>query len=166
MRLNLQGVPGVAEVASVGGFVKQYQVDVDPAKMKAYNLSLADVRNAVMRSNNDVGGKILEVSDAEYFVRGQGYIQSVRDVENSVVGSGPDGTPVFIRNVATVQMGGDIRRGSLEKDGQGQVVGGIVVMRYGENAKEVIDRVKKDRRDHARSSGRRDASGPPMTGAV
>lgn len=142
VKLNLQGVPGVAEVASVGGFVKQYQVDVDPAKMKAYNLTLADVRNAVMRSNNDVGGKILEVSDAEYFVRGQGYIQSVRDVENSVVSSGPGGTPVFIRNIGTVQMGGDIRRGSLEKDGQGQAVGGIVVMRYGENAKDVIDRVK------------------------
>ncbi len=142
VRLNLQGVPGVAEVASVGGFVRQYQVDIDPAKMKAYNLSIADIRNAVMRSNNDVGGKILEVSDAEYFVRGQGYIQSVRDVENSVVGSGPDGTPVYIRNIGTVQLGGDIRRGSLEKDGQGQAVGGIVVMRYGENAKDVIDRVK------------------------
>ncbi len=142
VKLNLQGVPGVAEVASVGGFVRQYQVDVDPAKMKGYNLTLADVRNAVMRSNNDVGGKILEVSDAEYFVRGQGYIRSVGDVENSVVGSGPDGTPVYIRNIGTVQLGGDIRRGSLEKDGQGQVVGGIVVMRYGENAKDVIDRVK------------------------
>src|SRR5512140_486098 len=142
VKLNLQGVPGVAEVASVGGFVKQYQVDVDPARMKAYNLTLADVRNAVMRANNDVGGKILEVSDAEYFVRGQGYIQSLRDVENSVVGSGPDGTPVYIRNIGTVQLGGDIRRGSLEKDGQGQAVGGIIVMRYGENAKDVIDRVK------------------------
>ncbi len=95
-----------------------------------------------MRSNNDVGGKILEVSDAEYFVRGQGYIQSHRDIENIVVGTGPDGTPVYIRNIGTVQLGGDIRRGSLEKDGQGQAVGGIVVMRYGENAKDVIDRVK------------------------
>jgi copper/silver efflux system protein len=142
VKLNLQGVPGVAEVASVGGFVRQYQVDVDPSRMKAYNLSLADVRNAVMRSNNDVGGKILEVSDAEYFIRGQGYIQSVKDVESTVVGSGPDGTPVYIRNIGTVQMGGDIRRGSLEKDGRGQAVGGIVVMRYGENAKDVIDRVK------------------------
>jgi copper/silver efflux system protein len=142
VKLNLQGVPGVAEVASVGGFVRQYQVDVDPAKMKAYNVTLADVKNAVMRSNNDVGGKILEVSDAEYFVRGQGYIRSIRDVENTVVGSGSAGTPVYIRNIGTVQLGGDIRRGSLEKDGRGQVVGGIVVMRSGENAKEVIDRVK------------------------
>ena len=142
VKLNLQGVPGVAEVASVGGFVRQYQVDVDPGRMKAYNLTLADVKNAVVRSNNDVGGKILEVSDAEYFVRGQGYIRSIRDVENSVVGSGPDGTPVYISNVGTVQLGGDIRRGSLEKDGRGQAVGGIVVMRFGENAKDVIDRVK------------------------
>jgi len=143
IKLNLQGVEGVAEVASVGGYVKQYQVDVDPNKMKAYGVTLMDVRNAVMRSNNDVGGKILEMSDAEYFVRGQGFIQSVRDVENIVVGTGANGVPVYIRNIGTVQMGGDIRRGSLEKDGKGQVVGGIVVMRYGENAKEVIDRVKQ-----------------------
>ena len=143
IKLNLQGVQGVAEVASVGGYVKQYQVDVDPEKMKGYGITLADVSNAVMRSNNDVGGKILEISDAEYFVRGQGYIQSVRDVENIIVGGGTNGTPVFVRNIGTVQMGGDIRRGSLEKDGKGQVVGGIVVARYGENAKDVIDRVKK-----------------------
>lgn len=151
IKLNLQGVQGVAEVASVGGYVKQYQVDVDPNKMKAYGVTLADVRNAVMRSNNDVGGKIVEISDAEYFVRGQGYVQSVRDVENIVVGTGANGVPIYIRNIGTVQLGGDIRRGSLEKDGKGQVVGGIVVMRYGENAKEVIDRVKQ--RIHEISSG-------------
>ncbi|MGH7451418.1 MAG: efflux RND transporter permease subunit, partial [bacterium] len=143
VKLHLQGVSGVAEVASVGGYVRQYQVDVDPNKMKGYNITLNDVRNAVMRSNNDVGGRILEISDAEYFVRGQGYIQSLRDIENIVVGSGPNGTPVFIRNIGAVQMGGDQRRGAIEKDGKGQVVGGIVVMRYGENAKDVIDRVKK-----------------------
>ncbi|HXG38619.1 MAG TPA: CusA/CzcA family heavy metal efflux RND transporter [Bacteroidota bacterium] len=143
VKLNLQGVQGVAEVASVGGYVRQYQVDVDPNKMKAYGVTLTDIRNAVMRSNNDVGGKILEISDAEYFVRGQGYIQSVRDVENIVVGTGANGVPIYIRNIGTVQLGGDIRRGSLEKDGKGQVVGGIVVMRYEENAKEVIDRVKQ-----------------------
>ncbi|MBX2992064.1 MAG: efflux RND transporter permease subunit [Bacteroidetes bacterium] len=143
VKLNLQGVQGVAEVASIGGYVKQYQVDVDPNKMKAYGIGLDDIRTAVMRSNNDVGGKILEVSDAEYFVRGQGYIQSVKDVENIIVGRGSAGTPVYVHNIGTVQLGGDIRRGSLEKDGKGQVVGGIVVMRYGENAKDVIDRVKK-----------------------
>ena len=143
VKLHLQGVDGVAEVASVGGYVRQYQVDVDPARMKSYSLTLSDIRNAVMRSNNDVGGKILEVSNAEYFVRGQGYIQSARDVENIVIGTQRNGTPIFIKQVGTVQFGGDIRRGSLEKNGEGQVVGGIVVMRYGENAKDVIERVKK-----------------------
>lgn len=143
VKLNLQGLQGVAEVASIGGYVRQYQVDVDPARMKAFGVSLADIRAAVMRSNNDVGGKILEVNDAEYFVRGQGYIRSVRDVENIVVGTGADGTPVYVRNLGAVQLGGDIRRGSLEKNGAGQVVGGIIVMRYGENAKAVIDRVKQ-----------------------
>jgi Cu(I)/Ag(I) efflux system membrane protein CusA/SilA len=135
VKLNLQGVQGVAEVASVGGFVRQYQVDVNPNTMKAYGVTLADIKNGVMRSNNDVGGKILEISDAEYFVRGQGYIQSQRDIENIVVGSAANGVPIYIRNIGAVQMGGDIRRGSIEKDGQGQAVGGIVVMRYGENAK-------------------------------
>jgi Cu(I)/Ag(I) efflux system membrane protein CusA/SilA len=143
IKLNLQGVDGVAEVASIGGYVRQYQVDVDPHKMKTYGVTVTDIKNSVMRSNNDVGGKILEISDAEYFIRGRGYIQSAKDVENIVVGTGPHGTPIYIRNLGTVQFGGDIRRGSLEKNGQRQVVGGIVVMRYDENAKEVIDRVKK-----------------------
>jgi len=143
IKLNLQGVPGVAEVASVGGFVKQYQVNVNPDKMKAYGVSLNEIKNAVMRSNNEVGGKILEMSDAEYFVRGQGYIRSVKDVENTVVATGTNGIPVYIRNVAVVELGPDLRRGSLEKNGEGQAVGGIVVMRYGENAKDVIERVKK-----------------------
>ncbi|MEW5799296.1 MAG: CusA/CzcA family heavy metal efflux RND transporter [Bacteroidota bacterium] len=143
IKLNLQGVQGVAEVASVGGFVKQYQVDVDPDKMKSYGITVNDIRNAVMRSNNDVGGKILEISDQEYFIRGQGYIQTVSDVENIVVGTGANGTPIYVRNIGRVQLGGDIRRGSLELNGEGQAVGGIVVARYGENAKEVIDRVKK-----------------------
>jgi Cu(I)/Ag(I) efflux system membrane protein CusA/SilA len=143
VKLNLQGVEGVAEVASIGGYVRQYQVDVDPNKMKGYGITLAAIQNAVMRSNNDVGGKIIEMSDAEYFVRGQGYIQSIDDIENIVVGMGPNGIPVYIRNIGTVQLGGDIRRGSIEKNGEGQAVGGIVVMRYGENAKAVIDRVKE-----------------------
>lgn len=142
VKLNLQGVEGVAEVASIGGYVRQYQVDVDPNRMKGYGITLAAIQNAVMRSNNDVGGKIVEMSNAEYFVRGQGYIQSIEDIENIVVGTGPNGIPVYIRNIGTVQLGGDIRRGSLDKNGEGQTVGGIVVMRYGENAKAVIDRVK------------------------
>ena len=143
VKLNLQGVPGVAEVASVGGYVRQYQVDVDPFLLKSFGLTLADVRNAVMRSNNDVGGKIIEASDAEFFVRGEGYIRSVRDIEEIPVETNAGGTALRLRDVARVQIGGDIRRGSLEKDGRGEVVGGIVVMRSGENAKEVIERVKK-----------------------
>ncbi len=143
VKLNLQGVEGVAEVASIGGFVRQYQIDIDPDKLRAYSVSLADVKNAVQRSNNDVGGKLLEVSGAESFIRGQGYIQSVEDIESIAVITSTGGTPVRIRDVATVQMGGDIRRGSLEKDGKGQVVGGVVVMRHNENAREVIERVKQ-----------------------
>jgi Cu(I)/Ag(I) efflux system membrane protein CusA/SilA len=143
VKLNLQGVEGVAEVASIGGYVRQYQVDVDPNRMKGYGITMAAIQNAVMRSNNDVGGKIIELSDVEYFVRGQGYIQSIADIEDIVVGTGPNGIPVYIRNIGTVQLGGDIRRGSIDKNGEGQAVGGIVVMRYGENAKAVIDRVKE-----------------------
>lgn len=143
IKLHLQGVPGVAEVASVGGYVRQYQIDVDPDRLKSYGLSIGEVRNAVMRSNNDVGGKILESSDAELFIRGQGYVQTLRDIENIAVGTGQGGVPVYVKNLGTVQMGGDLRRGSLEKDGRGEVVGGIVVMRYGENARDVIQRVKE-----------------------
>lgn len=143
IKLHLQGVKGVAEVASIGGYVKQYQIDVDPNKLKAYNLSISDVKNAVIRSNNEVGGKLLEISDAELFIRGRGYIQTINDIENIAIKTNKNGTPVFVKNIATVQIGGDIRRGSLEKNGEGQVVGGIIVMRYGENAKDVIDRVKQ-----------------------
>lgn len=143
IRYKLSAVEGVAEIASIGGFVRQYQVDIDPDKLRAYNLSTSEIINAIQRSNNEVGGKIIEASDAEYFVRGQGYIKSKEDVENTVIRTNPNGIPVLIKNVAVVQLGGDIRRGSLEKDGEGQVVGGIVVMRSGENARNVIDRVKE-----------------------
>ena len=143
IRYKLSSVDGVAEVASIGGFVKQYQVDVNPTDLRAYNLTVSDVVNAVQRSNNEVGGKILEVSDAEYFVRGQGYIQSKDDVENTVIKTGSNGIPILIKNVASVSLGGDIRRGALEKNGEGQAVGGIIVMRTGENAQKVIDRVKE-----------------------
>lgn len=149
IKLNLQSVPGVAEVASVGGYLRQYQIDVDPSALKAFGVTMGQVRSAIMRSNNDVGGKIVEAGDAEYFVRGQGYFRSLADIEGTVVAPGAGGTPVTVRNVATVQMGPDIRRGSLEKNGEGQVVGGIIVMRYGENAKEVIQRVKEKIKDIA-----------------
>ena len=142
VRYKLSAVDGVAEVASIGGYVKQYQVDVNPNDLRAYNLTVSDVVNAIQKSNNEVGGKILEINDAEYFVRGQGYIQSKEDVENTVVKSNANGIPIFLKNVAKIQFGGDIRRGALEKDGKGQVVGGIVVMRNGENAQKVIERIK------------------------
>lgn len=143
IRYKLSSVEGVAEVASIGGYVKQYQVDIDPNKLRAYNITTADVISSIQRNNNEVGGKLVEVSDAEYFVRGQGYIQSKEDIENSIIKNNSNGIPVFLKNVANVQLGGDIRRGSLDKDGKGQVVGGIIVMRTGENAQQVIDRVKE-----------------------
>lgn len=142
VRYKLSSVQGVAEVASIGGYVKQYQVDINPNDLRAYNLSVSDIVNAIQRSNNEVGGKLLEVSDAEYFVRGQGYIQSKDDVENTVIKTSANGIPVLIKNVASVSLGGDIRRGALEKNGKGEAVGGIVVMRTGENAQRVIERVK------------------------
>jgi Cu(I)/Ag(I) efflux system membrane protein CusA/SilA len=142
IRYKLSAVEGVAEVASIGGFVKQYQVDIDPVKLRAYNVTPAMVMNAIQRSNNEVGGKLIEVSDAEYFIRGQGYIQSKVDIENTVI-QNQNGVPILIKNVAVVQIGGDIRRGLLDKDGRGEVVGGIIVMRNEENAQQVINRVKE-----------------------
>ena len=143
LRYKLVSVEGVAEIASIGGFVKQYQVDVNPNKMRAYNVTIGEVANAIQRNNNEVGGKLLEISDAEYFVRGQGYITSTEDVENIFVKQGSGGIPILVKNVATVQLGGDIRRGLLEKNGEGEVVGGIVVMRSTANAQDVIERIKE-----------------------
>ncbi len=143
VRDKLVSVEGVAEIAGVGGFVKQYQVDVDPLKLQAYGLTIAEIATALQRNNNEVGGKLLEISSAEYFVRGQGYIASVEDVGAILIKQAPNGIPILVKNVAVVQLGGDIRRGVLEKDGTGEVVGGIVVMRSNENAREVITRVKQ-----------------------
>jgi Cu(I)/Ag(I) efflux system membrane protein CusA/SilA len=142
LRYALESVKGVAEVAPVGGFVKQYQVDLDPNALVAYNIPLADVVSAIKMSNGDVGGKIFEVATTEYYVRGRGYIKKVEDIENVVL-KVVDGTPVYVKNVGTVHLGGDLRRGVAELDGKGEVVGGIVVMRYGENALNVIDGVKR-----------------------
>src|SRR3989442_9640413 len=142
LRYALEAVKGVAEVAPVGGFVKQYQIDLDPNKLVAYGIPLSEVVSKIRMSNADVGGKIFEVGSTEYFVRGRGYIKKIEDIENipvKVVG----GTPVYVGNLATVHLGPDIRRGLAELDGEGEVVGGIVVMRYGENALGVIDGVKK-----------------------
>jgi Cu(I)/Ag(I) efflux system membrane protein CusA/SilA len=142
MRYWLQAVPGVAEVASVGGFQKQYQVNVDPQALLAYNIPLMKVIEAVRDGNNDVGGRLVEFSGKEYMVRGRGYAKSVKDIEDIVVKSDMNGTPVLIRNIAQVVLGPDIRRGVADLDGEGDAVGGIVVMRSGENALNVINGVK------------------------
>jgi Cu(I)/Ag(I) efflux system membrane protein CusA/SilA len=142
LRYALESVKGVAEVAPVGGFVKQYQIDLDPNQLVAYNIPLADVVSAIKMSNGDVGGKIFEVATTEYYVRGRGYIKDVADIENVVL-KVVDGTPIYVKNVGTVHLGGDLRRGVAELDGKGETVGGIVVMRYGENALNVIDGIKK-----------------------
>jgi Cu(I)/Ag(I) efflux system membrane protein CusA/SilA len=144
LRYALGSVPGVAEVASVGGYQKQYQVTVDPNRLRAYGVTLDEVAAKIRDSNNDVGGRILEMAGREYYIRGRGYIQDLASIENVAVKvSGPSGTPVLVKDVGTVRFGPDIRRGLLEWNGEGEAVGAIVVMRYGENALEVIDRVKK-----------------------
>jgi len=143
LRYELTSVPGVSEVASIGGFVKQYQVEVDPNKLLAYDISLGKIKRAIQRSNNDVGGKLIEMGETEFMVRGLGYIRSVEDIEKIVVAVDRMGTPVLLKNVAHVQIGPELRRGILEWNGEGEAVGGIVVMRYGENALEVIGNVKK-----------------------
>jgi len=142
LRYALSAVKGVAEVAPVGGFVKQYQVDLDPNALVAYNIPLSDVVNAIKMSNADVGGKIFEVASTEYYIRGRGYIKKIEDIENIVL-KVENGTPVYLKNVGNVHLGADLRRGVVELDGRGEVVGGIIVMRYGENALNVIDAVKK-----------------------
>ena len=142
LRYPLQTVPGVAEVASVGGYVKQYQVQVDPNALVAYNVPLSRVRNAIMRSNNDVGGRLVEMSETEYMVRGKGYIQSIADIENIAVGVDERGTPIRIQDIAHVQIGPELRRGLVELDGEGEVAGGVVIMRYGENALTTIQGVR------------------------
>jgi len=142
LRYWLASVPGVAEVASIGGFVKQYQVNLDPTKLAAYNLGVRDVVGAIKMSNNDVEGRLLEFAGREYMVRGRGYLTSVADIERVSLGADPKGTPVRVGDVAQVRLGPDIRRGVAELDGKGEVVGGIVVMRFGENALTVIDAVK------------------------
>jgi Cu(I)/Ag(I) efflux system membrane protein CusA/SilA len=142
LRYALESVKGVSEVAPVGGFVKQYQVDLDPNKLSAYGIPISEVVNKIRMSNADVGGKIFEVGSTEYYVRGRGYIKSIADIENIPLKT-QKGTPVFVKNVGTVHLGPDLRRGVAELNGEGEVVGGIVVMRYGENALRVIDGIKK-----------------------
>ncbi len=144
LRYALGSVPGVAEVASIGGYQKQYQVTVDPNRLRAYGVTLNEVIDAIRQSNNDVGGRIIEFSGREYYVRGRGYIHDLGAIEKIALRrGGPSGTPLLIKDVATVRFGPDIRRGLLEWNGEGEAVGAVVVTRYGENALDVIERVKK-----------------------
>ncbi len=143
LRYELTSVEGVAEVASIGGWVKQYQVTVDPVKLQGYNIPISRVGMAIQRSNNDVGGRLIEMAETEFMVRGLGYFKNAEDVENVPVGVSRDGTPVLVRDVAEVTLGPELRRGVAELNGEGEVVGGIIVMRLGENALTTIERVKQ-----------------------
>lgn len=146
IKFALQTVPGVAEVASFGGFEKQYQIVVDPVKLQYYNLSLMDIMNKVKANNNDVGGRKFEMSDMSYIIRGLGYVKNKEDIEKIPLGN-YNGIPVRVNDIGSVQMGGDLRLGITDADGNGEVVGGIVVMRYGQNADEVIKAVKAKMKD-------------------
>ncbi len=142
LRYPLQAVSGVAEVASIGGFVKQYQVEVDPNALVAYDIPLGKVKEAIRRSNNDVGGRLVEMAETEYMVRGLGYIRSLEDLRAIPVGVNGKGTPIRLQDVAAIQLGPELRRGLAELNGEGEVAGGVIVMRYGENALATIERVR------------------------
>jgi CzcA family heavy metal efflux pump len=146
VKFALQTVPGVAEVASFGGFEKQYQLVVDPVKLQFYNISMMDVMNKVKANNNDVGGRKIEMSNMAYIIRGLGYVKNKEDLESIAVGNN-NGIPVRVKDIGSVQMGGDLRLGIFDENGEGEVVGGIVVMRYGQNADKVIEDVKKKMAD-------------------
>ena len=147
LRYALQSVPGVAEVAGIGGFQKQYQITIDPARLQSYRISLMDVFEAVKKSNNETGGRLIEWAGAEFMVRGKGYVTSTADLEKVVVKADAKGTPVLLRDVAAITLGPQIRRGVLDFNGRGDTVGGIVVMRHGENALSVIQRLKAKLQD-------------------
>src|SRR5882762_833759 len=140
VRYQLNSVPGVAEVASVGGAPREYQIDLDPNKLRAYGIGLSEVYSAVSRSNSSVGGRVIHQGNAEYLIRSVGWIRNLRDIENTVV-TERGGTPIFVRNLGVVQVGQGFRRSVLEKDGK-EAVGGVVLMRYGENPLEVTRRIK------------------------
>jgi Cu(I)/Ag(I) efflux system membrane protein CusA/SilA len=142
LKYQLTSVEGVAEVASIGGFVKQYQVTVDPTKLRAYNLSIADVSIAIKKSNGEVGGRSIEMAEKEFILRVRGYVNSIEDLKKVAVGTGANGVPILLRDVANVQLGPDMRRGIAELNGDGETVGGIVIVRYGANARQVIQQVK------------------------
>lgn len=143
LRYELSSIEGVSEVASIGGFVKQYQVNIDPTKLASYGIPLQMVEMAIKRSNKDVGGRILEMGEMEYMVRSLGYIKSLEELKNVAIGNSPNsGTPVYLKDIATINIGPELRRGIADWNGEGETVGGIVVIRYGENALSVIEKVK------------------------
>ncbi|MDZ4099114.1 MAG: efflux RND transporter permease subunit, partial [Methylophilaceae bacterium] len=142
LRYPLQTVAGVSEVASVGGYVKQYQVEVNPNVLQAYNIPLSTVITAIKRSNNDVGGRLFEMVETEYMVRGLGYIKSIDDLKTIPVGVDTNGTPIRLQDVAQIQIGPELRRGVTELNGEGEVAGGVVIMRFGENALATIKDVR------------------------
>ncbi len=142
LKYQLIGVSGVAEVASIGGFVRQYQITVDPNRLRAYDIPISKIRNAVQRSNNDVGGRLVEAGEKEFMIRGLGYIKSLSDIREIALGVDRQGTPILIRDVADVSLGPEIRRGLADWNGEGETVGGIVIVRYGANARQVIEDVK------------------------
>ena len=142
LKYELQTVPGVSEVATIGGMVKQYQVVVDPNKLRAYDLPLAKIRNAIQRGNQEVGGSVIELAEAEYMVRATGYIDALDDLKHIPLGVNERGTPILLKDVAQIRLGPQLRRGIAELDGEGEVVGGVIVMRYGENAQRTISLVK------------------------
>jgi heavy metal efflux pump (cobalt-zinc-cadmium) len=143
LKLAIESVPGVSQVASIGGFVKQYQITIDPNRLLAYNLPITKLMEAVRRSNLDVEGRVIELSGFEYMVRGRGYIKNLQDLESIAVGTNGTGTPIYLKDIAQVQLGPEIRRGLADLDGKGEVAGGIVVVRFGENVLSVIERVKE-----------------------
>ena len=143
LKFELTSVPGVSEVASIGGFVKQYQITVDPNKLRAYNISISKIRNAVQMSNSDVGGRVIEIAEKEFMIRGLGYIESLDDIRQIALGVNASGTPILLGDVARVGMGPEIRRGLADWNGEGEVVGGIVIVRYGADTLRVIAAVKE-----------------------
>jgi Cu(I)/Ag(I) efflux system membrane protein CusA/SilA len=144
LKYELSAIPGVSEVASVGGFVKQYQVNVDPTKLASYNIPLSKVKMAIKQSNNDVGGRLMEMGEMEFMIRGLGYIKSADDLKDIAIGKDPNtGTPVYLKDVANIDIGPELRRGIADLNGEGEVVGGIIIQRYGENGLAVINKVKK-----------------------
>ncbi|MCU7834448.1 MAG: efflux RND transporter permease subunit [gamma proteobacterium symbiont of Taylorina sp.] len=143
LKFELQSVPGVSEVATVGGFVKQYQVVINPYKLRAYSLAMEEVIKAIRSANSEIGGSVIELAEAEYMVRSKGYISNISDLQEVLIRVNNTGTPILLRDIADIRLGPQMRRGIAELDGEGEVVGGIVVMRSGENALEVIEAVKK-----------------------